>query len=552
MMTEVIYSTILPWFVVALFILIVIVTFCRVPFVISSYLKLSGFGKWVILFAVVAGTFMRFAWIPDGHRILFDEDRYLSYAVSFARFGKAVSLEFATPNESIIGKPDQAIRVTIPVVHALVFRIFEMSEKAIFINARIFSVMQIILIAIIALYLFKSPFIAGWASTGMAFLPSAVYWSVSAGLDNYFVTFSLLSIVAVCWYAQKPGFFSAVYATGAIFLLLCVRSEGFFMLPVLFGIYYCQRQSLKEPILRKKDAIAILILIMMVTIRIFLSLSVFTKRWCCAEGLPLEAFSLQYTIRNFLPNIWTFLGKIEFPAFISILAVVALIRMKDRVLAVLGLWIFIFFAVYSSYYAGIFYTYEFSGSYGRYFLLLQPPLLLLSGFFLNDLFKNYSSIYEKYKSAVVLTLFFVAASLIPTAVFYRRMIAVSPYDRLVEYGPRLLHIFMTDRLLPKVEKDAVLIFPLTAYPLLSDHTVIYNDTFNKEKEVQKKVAEMLKSGKTAYILQTNYCQIKPQRCEDILSVFEFRTYLSEAIDNTIFQMDRMFLKEASGSSDHST
>lgn len=541
------HAVILPWTVAVFLVTAAIIAVSRIPQLAKGFGHFPHLGKAVLIIAFLLGAYIRFTLVPDGHRILFDEDRYMAYAVSFARFGRAVSLEFATPRESIVGTPDQAIRVTVPVLQAIVFKLFGASEHNMFVAARLGSLLQIVLIAAVSWQFFKSILITTWVSALMALLPVSVYWSSSAGLDNYFVTFALLALCAVSWYAQKPTRISAIFAIVTTFILLCVRFEGFFFLPVLLGVLIILRKSAGKKTVSKKDLLAAVVFSVLVGVRALLSVSVLTKRWCCAEGLPLEAFSLLYTVRNLLPNLWSFVSKAEFPAVISILAFIALVRMKDRLVGVLGLWLLTFFAVYSSYYAGVFFTFEFSGSYGRYFLMLEPPLFLLSGIMAADLVATYKTQMRRGKALLSLLLVVSLVTLIPTVSRYRQMVSVSPYDQLVEAGPRTLHIFLEERVLPKVEKDAILIFPLTAYPLLTDHTVVYNDTFNKQPEVRAKIVEFMKSGKSAYILQTNNCLIFPQKCQDLESVFEFKPYLREGVNNTYFELDRLFLKEATDS-----
>ncbi|MCJ7826348.1 glycosyltransferase family 39 protein, partial [Patescibacteria group bacterium] len=378
-MTEYIYSVILPWFVSACLITALCIGIGKMVILLSRIRRYPLYVVIVLFLLLFIGAWIRFSWVPDGHRILFDEDRYLSFAVSFAKFGKTTSLDFATPGQSIIGVPDHAIRVTVPVLHGWILRLFGDTETILFRFSRIMSSIQIFLIFAAAYLLFGSFLIAIWSALGIALLPVSVYWSVSLTLDNYFVFFCLLGLISASLYAKKNTLVNGVFFLCSLFLLLCVRFEGVLFLPILLGVIGYIRFKRKKTRIQKIDVLFAVLTLIFIGIRGLLSFSVLTKTWCCAESMPLETFSIQYVVRNILPNIISFFGQKEFPFIITLLALFTLFYIPDFLIWLMGAWILLFFFLYSTYYAGMFFTYEFSGSYGRYFLIFIIPLLFLSG-----------------------------------------------------------------------------------------------------------------------------------------------------------------------------
>lgn len=255
-----------------------------------------------------------------------------------------------------------------------------------------------------------------------------------------------------------------------------------------------------------------------IVIRGAMSLTVFMKPWCCAEALPLESFSFSYTIRHILPNLFALFSRIEFPWSISVLSMYALFAYTSPVIRMLGLWILLYIVTYSSYYAGLFFNPEFSGSYGRYLLMIIPPLLLLCGY----TFHTWRSAIQKTPHGKIKALLFTVVcvlSFVPTALRYKTLITYSPWDTAVELGPRLVHSFLTDEVIAKTPPDAIIIHNLTAPILLAGKTVIFTSSFLTEKIAQDFVLNALKRGKRVYMLPHYRCILYPDSCEDIMMQF---------------------------------
>lgn len=535
------FSTILPWITLAAWIGFIVSIIIAFPRIFSAMRKLPVAITIAIISIQVLAVVVRVAWVPDDHRIYFDEDRYLSYAVTFARFGQAVSVDLATPEQSIIGVPDDAGRTTIPVYNAIIMRLFGFTEHALYQAARVFHSATVTGIFILGFLLFGNYLIGLIGAAGIAFLPTPVFFAPSFGLDAYFMDLGVWALIATLLFAQKPTWRSGIWWIASAILFLCVRIESYIFLPVIAYGYVLESTKRKQLVFTKTRIIILSLLLLFIVIRGAMSLSVFMKPWCCAEALPLESFSLSYTIRHILPNIFSLFSRIEFPWIISVLAAYSLFAYTTPVIRLLGLWILLYFVTYSSYYAGLFFNPEFSGSYGRYLLMLIPPLLLLGGY----TFHTWLSALQKTphgKTKTLLIAFACILSLIPTALRYKTLISYSPWDAAAEQGPRLVHAFLTDEVIAKTPPDAVIIHNLTAPILLAGKTVIFTSSFLTEKTAQDFVLDALKRGKKVYMLPHYRCILYPDSCEDIMEQFRSVPMLKKDFGGgAVLELHELFL-----------
>lgn len=514
------FSTILPWITLLAWIVFVGGAAALILKSASAIKKMPLAITLAIISIQVIAIVVRFAWVPDDHRIYFDEDRYLSYAVTFARFGQAVSVDVATPAKSIIGIPDDAGRTTVPVFNAIIMRTFGFTEHALYQAARVFHSASVTGIFILGYLLFGSYLIGLIGAAGIAILPTPVFFSPSFGLDVYFMDLGIWALIATLLFSRKPTSLTGAWWIAATILFLCVRIESYVFLPVIAYLYVLESKKRKQLVFTKIRTVILILLLIFIAVRGVMSLTVLMKPWCCAEALPLESFSLSYTIRHILPNIFALFSRLEFPWIISALAGYALFRYTTPVIRLLGLWILLYFFTYSSYYAGLFFNPEFSGSYGRYLLMLIPPLLLLSGYtiqsWINGLQKTPAG-----NSKTTLLIILCLASLIPTALRYRTLITYSPWDAAAELGPRYVHSFLTDEVIAKTPPDAIIIHNLTAPILLAGKSVVFTSSFLTEKIAQEFVLNSLQQEKRVFMLPHYRCILYPDSCEDIMR--QFRT-----------------------------
>ncbi len=521
MSAEYFLAVFLPWLITIALIITILVSLLILPQLIFSFFKLPKRVTLLLAAFILAGVLVRYFWTPFTHRIYYDEDRYLTYSVTFARFGEAKSILTATSKKLIEGFPDQTVRLTVPIINAWNFKLFGYNEYNLFVAAKLISSLQIVFIFIFCWLFFQDYFIALFSAFGMAFLPTPVFFATSLGLDSYFLTFALLAVVATCWYAKHPDVKSGILLISSIFLLLCVRLEAFLFLPIFGLIFISLRNENKKPgnfriKLNRLDFIFGFILLISISVRALASISVIGKQWCCAEALPLEAFYPSYFIRNLLPNIFNLFNRREFPFFISLLALISLVKMENRKILLLAIWLVVFFIVYSSYYAGMFFTLEFSGSYGRFFLILIPPLLILSGMSLKEVVQK-----KKWPYRLLLILIFL--TLIPTIIKYRSMISTSAYFNLVEIVPVVNHDFLANYIIPNTPSNSIIINNITAYTLMKDRSTTFLSTFLNDKTTQDFVVNSLKKGIPVYSLPPPpECKQFPQECETVNKLFDFK------------------------------
>lgn len=518
----------MPWVLTGALMLVLGIAISKIPAILRTLLHLPRFLCGLFILTVVLGTYIRFAWVPNTHRIYFDEDRYLMYTVSFARTGHALGIQIATPNQVLLGDPDPGARVTVPLIHSWVMKLFGYTDTNLFISAKIFSSLQIILIFFFVYLLFGRPVAALFSAISMAFIPIMVFWSTTTNLDSLFVFFALLSSVAAIWYGKRPTIGSSLFFAASISLLLFVRIEGMILLATLLSLVIVVRISLKLPIISTRDIPFFALFLPIFITRIVVALPLFSQTWCCAEATPLEIFQLGYFWRNTIPNLQTLFVQKEFPFIISILAIITVFgmsRQSTRVTTPPGkIWIFViwtlsYFMLYSFYYVGIFYSYTFSGSYGRFFLMLVPPLIILASVSIDAAYTRFFHASYKQKTQMLGIAMVLLLTLYPTVISYRTTIATSPWDRLVDEGPRLMRKFLTDDLIPNTPNDALIIHPLTAVILMSGRPTVSLEALVFQQKAIEFVKNHLTEGKPVYMLATDVCEATPYKCKLIGDTF---------------------------------
>jgi hypothetical protein len=485
-----------------------------------------------------------------GHRIYFDEDRYLSYTVNFARHGKAVSLILSTPEKVILGDPDPAARITVPVINAWTLKVFGFKEQNLFLMAKIWSIFQILIIFILVFLLFSDELTALFSAVIIAFLPITVYWSVSTNIDLYFVTFSLLTLISVILYVRERTLRTTLLLWSTTVLLLLVRFESFLFIPPAWLLFIGLRKTKKARVISRSDFALAALLIPIIIVRAAISVPVFSNIWCCAEATPLEIFTPSYFFRNTIPNVFTFANRPEFPVAITVLASIALVsgnisKKRDYRLSVFITWIILFFFIYSFYYAGQYYSYTFSGSYGRFFLMEVPPLTILASLTIRETLRYFQKATFKQRNWVLLAVFILLLSIVPSVLSYRKLITISPWDTMVEVGPRRLHAYIDDVLVTKTPPDSAIIFGVLAPIHLSGKTVIYADNFLNDDRVIDFVTRYLQSGKSVLMFETHTCDLYPDKCKKVVNRFTFETY-QPAIDSNYpgFEVKKILLKKS--------
>lgn len=514
-MGEFLISTVLPFVLVGFLGVIVVVTLLSLPQLGRSFLKIPRTYQVLLLAILALAAYLRFTLVPSEQRVLFDEDRYLSYAVTFAKFGKAVSIDVASQTEPIVGKPDQAVRSTVPVINALVLKATNYNESALYQAAKVASVFTVLLMFMLCVLVFKRYLVATIASFLMAVFPVAVYWSTSTSLDSYFMLTALLTMCGAAWYARRPEVRTIVFFAASLFLFLCVRVEAIVLLPLAFAMILAIRKSENKPLIHKTDKQMAAVVAPLILFRIFISITVIGQKWCCAEALPLEAFSPTYTIRNLLPNIIDLFSRSEIPFVFTILAAISAVAAfsKENLRThIFTAWFLIFFALYSSYYAGRFFSYEFSGSYGRFFLMLIPPFVILASLSIETLLNKIWHAPKKKRFGLGFLVLLMALTLYPTISQYTSLIRVSPYYNIVEKGPHELRKFLLNEMLPHMPENAVVIHNLTAIPLMHGYGSVFFGSFIDDPKAVDFVAEQLKNGHPVYSAEAPQCVVFEKRC----------------------------------------
>lgn len=532
-------SVLSPWFVTVCGLVVLVIGVWQGLTRVRLFSKGSFFFVFGVIVLVLVGGWLRFQ-SPNQHRIYFDEDRYLSPAVTFAKYGDARLINLATNERLLLGDPDLVARVTVPTVNSWVLKLFGYSENNLILVSRVLSTFQIVLIVIAVCLYLRSRLIAIIAAGIFAFSPVPIFWSLSIGLDSYFVFFGLLAFIGAVWYGRDPRFTSWLFLTATTILMLFVRLEAFLFLSVQLLAIIGIRKHFGKAILTAQDIRYGLLTGVFIGIRGLVSVSVLGQTWCCGEATPLEAFGFGYVIRNTVPNIVSMFKRPEWPAVLTVFGLLGTLIIKDVRKWSFIAWYSCYFLIYSFYFAGEFFSVEYSGSYGRYFLMLVVPLIILAVWYGYQIYQTYVSNPRLKSFFIVLTLI-VMVSLVPTVTRYQRMITVSPYDHYVDKGPRDVHTYIEDVVLQRVPQDAVLIHAMTAVTVLHGRTAVYYGSFLYNTAVQDFVAEQITAGKEVYMLQTYTCDVYPDKCMEITDRFIFRP--APNLNAMELSMVRVLLKE---------
>ena len=515
-------SVILPWIISVVWVIFLLSSIFFLFSLIRKVYSRSKIAFFLCLLIFTLGLFLRFQWGFHTHRILYDEDRYLSYAVSFARFGKAVSIELATPKESIIGIPDQVARLTVPIYHSWILKVFGYSEFNLHMASKIFNSIQTVFLFAFVFLLTTNIWLAITGMLLYTLLPNTVYWSASLALDNYFATFLIIVSTFVLWYSEKRTLLGGLGLLSSIFLLLFVRMEALIAIPYVTVLWFSSSRQSNLPYVSRKILPVFILLGSIIIFRIILATSLFGQKWCCAVGLPLEAFSTQYFVRHILLNMLSLFNQPEFPWIFSVLALIGMMTSSRILGAGLLAWLLLFFLTYSSYYAGRFYSYEYSGSYGRYFLSIIPPLILFTLFGTTYVFDQLKQMSVPKKIfSITVSVILLVISVYPTIRSYKKLATESPFYSLVEQGPLTVHQVLMDVILPILPQNGILITNLTAPVLLSGRTALYIGTFLDDENAVAFIKTEMEKGIPVYSSPIDVCEPYPLRCAKISKLFNF-------------------------------
>lgn len=543
-MNRTLVSVLIPWMISGMLGILILLFASQIRTLIRSFFALPIQAAILFCIILLSGIYIRFSWVPNTHRIYFDEDRYLMYAVSFAKTGKALGIQIATPTTVLAGDPDPGVRMTVPVIHAWAFRLFGYHDSTLFMTEKILSVLQIPLLFLTSYFLYGSLTAALFSAAAVAWLPITVYWSTTTNLDSLFLFFGSLSLFSILWFLKSPSIKTALYTACSTSLLLFVRIEGMLLVLVMAAAYILLGHT-KKRVLSTPHVLLAAILIPVLLLRIVVALPLISQTWCCAEATPLEIFQPGYFWRNTIPNITTLLFQIEFPAIITLLSLYAGIRLRSfsRQNSILAIWIFLYFMLYSFYYVGIFYSYTFSGSYGRFFLMLVPPFILLAGLSVAHWRYLFNRAPYERKTRLLLIALAAVLTLYPTVLSYRTLIKTSPWDRLVEEGPREMRAFLTEDLIPHTPSDAIIIHPLTAAIVMSGRTAVSIEAFLFQKQAITLVRDALAQNRQVFMLVTDVCDATAYKCTTIEPLFTFEPFDIPEQIHTRYRAYRVLLKK---------
>jgi hypothetical protein len=377
---------------------------------------------------------------PKTTRLFFDEDIYLD-------MGKQIVTHFSSCLCDY-GDKFNCFRCELmkwPVAHpfliSVAFFLFGISEIVARHLAIFLASLSALLVYLSSYLLFKKNEIALFSSLILALLPIHILWSPTMAADltlSFFVSFLLFFIILS---SKSKDLKIHLLSLFALVLATQAKSEGIILIPLYF---------LSQFLLSKRYLIMLNNKVYFLSVFfsfIFLSiyfLHTFHAWRVDTWGASGEKMSFEYLKQNISPNIgfwfemskekdkWAYEGKqLYHPIIFTLLAIVGIVFLFEEnknILALLLLWFFSFFLLYSSFYAGSVYY----GVDVRYVLPQTIPFSILSGcgaFFLSKILLK---VFEK-----KLALFIILLMLLISFLFYIPKMHITD-DKIEEsYGARL-------------------------------------------------------------------------------------------------------------------
>lgn len=336
---------------------------------------------WILLFFIILVAFiLRMFVVPHTHRILFDEDIYLSMGRTMLLEGRGCLCDYGTAAGKCLQCFNYKDPKGYPFILAVTFLIFGISETVAFNLVTILSIVSVLLAFLIARSLFNKDSIALFSALLITFSPLHIIWSGTVASEPVLLFFMLLSIWISLLYAKKNNLKMMLLLVALLAFSIQIKADGFMLLPLIAFTLIVFNTKLLENFGKIKFFLPVLLLFFFVSgpYLIHFYTVATTNDW---EAPNDQKFSLEYGQRN-IPNNLSFLvvGEkgIEQPRIYIIFAVIGIVFsfVKYRkAFYLLASWLILFFAMYGFFFAGDVGW----GSNERFALTYYTPLVFFGG-----------------------------------------------------------------------------------------------------------------------------------------------------------------------------
>jgi hypothetical protein len=231
------------------------------------------------------------------------------------------------------------------------------------------AALLVIVVFLIARALFEDPRAAWAAALIAALMPEQLIWSHTAAAEPSAALFAAVAVLAALHFVRARTWIAVTWVVVATAFALQFRTESIVVVPVVALAIALWAPMEYRGVRLWGAALLGVVLSAALIAHLF---AVRNEPW----GSAGNRFSLGFVAGNVGSNGHFYLGDARFPVVYTLLALVALARVRQwRGTAFCLMYFFVFWATYLLFYAG---SYDY-GADVRYSLMTFPPLMLLAG-----------------------------------------------------------------------------------------------------------------------------------------------------------------------------
>lgn len=390
--------TTVPIFLTINFLLLLFLSVINLNYIIKELKKIKS-RTLILLFSIVLLAFcLRMYVVPHTHRILFDEDLYLSMGRTMVLEGRGCLCNHGNAAGKCFDCFNYKDPKGYPFLLAVVFLLFGISETVAFNFVVVLTTVSVVLTFLISRYLFNNDSIALFSSLLLTLSPVHIIWSGTVAAEPVLLFFVFLSVWVSFIFARKPKMKTFLLLVAVLAFSLQIKTEGILILPlVAFIIIVFSGENFIKKIDKFKFFLPPLLLFFFIAGPFMINFYHFatTNDWEAPNGRKI---SLEYGPIN-IPSNFSFLimGEkgIEQPLFYIIFAIIGIIfsiKNYRKSFSFLGLWLLSFFMLYGFFFAGS----AGWGSNERYSLTYYTPLIFFGGVGMKWLNSTFGKMMKRY------------------------------------------------------------------------------------------------------------------------------------------------------------
>lgn len=420
-----------PYFLTGNFALIVIFLVFSFDKIREGLLKIER-KTWIRLFIVlIIGFLLREFLIPHTHRVFFDEDLYLGVANSIATEFRNILCNYGTPThcyDGILNKDPSGF----PFLAAVLFKLFGPNEVMIFQLSVVIGTLSILLFFFFIYFISNNERLSLISASLFSITPVHIIWSGSVATEIYFTFFALLSLSMMALFIRNNDYNIFLLSLASATYAAQIRPEGILFILVVGLFFLFTRKNLMRDLKSPKIWLGLFFVVVLLFSQ-FTQLYLFRgEDWGAPKG---KKFGFDIFEQNLKENVLFWIdGRMYSPIFtaFALLGFIILLRKKFKLAIFSLVWWFVYFILFTSFYAGS----VMSGGIGsRYVVMYFMPCILLSAVGIDFILEKT----QKIKLIPPIIFFLLILSLYPSLPY------ITKADRQAQYA-RDMHDFIMSKM----------------------------------------------------------------------------------------------------------